>query len=419
MTDNNEHDALGEFFRRRLEDHRMQVDANDWDEIERRLEKRKDKGVIWLWLGGATAAAAIAALLMIGNLMPDKAAETQQTASQAHATITRETAPAAIEQKITNMTITADNETETKIEPSANLAAAPANLSVIQPNDEELIKNEILIAATENEEYQPAEDMPAPALAAAEEETPKLDIFWLETKLEEDKTALKENKKWLLAAAFGFGGNNSDMSETQMVSPPQNLAANSGGNKYAASKSYNVRSFDYMRRDDFTSISHLPPLSVGLTARKNIGKRAGVETGLIYTNLTSRFEWSDWADFQARQALHYLGVPVNLAVYIWDSNPNWRIYISGGFTVEKGLQAIYKQERQRQSEHRVSTVRSSIDGLQWSLNSALGANFKIDKRWGIYFEPRVGYSFECDQPVSARTEWPLYFGINLGLNYEL
>jgi hypothetical protein len=198
------------------------------------------------------------------------------------------------------------------------------------------------------------------------------------------------------------------------------LTFSKGSNTYAAEMSYNIRSFDYMSKDNFSNISHSPPLSFGLTARKSLGRNGGVETGLVYTNLVSRFAWSDWSNYNVHQNLHYLGIPVNLAVYLWDTSPNWRIYLSGGFMVEKGLRAIYRQDRQRGSEVQTSTVKkNSIDGLQWSLNSALGVNYKLEKGWGIYFEPRMGYSFDCNQPISMRTEIPVYFGINLGLNYEL
>ena len=141
-----------------------------------------------------------------------------------------------------------------------------------------------------------------------------------------------------------------------------------------------------------------------------------METGLVYTYLASHFEWSC---HDVHQSLHYLGIPINMVVYLWNSKPNWRIYLSGGFMAEKGLRAVYRQERQIQSEHRITTVRSSIDGLQWSLNGGLGVNYRFEKGWGIYFEPRAGYSFDNNQPISIRTEWPVYFGIHLGLNYQL
>jgi hypothetical protein len=196
------------------------------------------------------------------------------------------------------------------------------------------------------------------------------------------------------------------------------------GNLYAVEMSDNIRSFDDMYKEDFTSITHKPPLSFGITARKNFGKRLGVESGLVYTYLSSNFEWTEWdINYTAHQSLHYLGIPVNMVAYLWNPNPSWRIYFSGGFTGEKGLRAIYTQHRKTEWQWNnaiyTTTVKKKIDGLQWSLNSAVGVNYKFHKEFGIYFEPRVGYSFDNNQPISIRTEWPVYIGINVGLNYEL
>ena len=171
-----------------------------------------------------------------------------------------------------------------------------------------------------------------------------------------------------------------------------------------------------MSREEFTKLSHRPPLSLGVTARKSHGKHGAFESGLVYTCLVSHFEWSG---HHVQQSLHYVGIPLNVIVYTGNFKSNWQVYISGGFMVEKGLRAVYRQEREIPSEHRVTTVRSHITGLQGSLNGALGVNYKLEKGWGLYFEPRLGYSFDCSQPVSIRTEYPFYFGINLGLNYEL
>ena len=238
---------------------------------------------------------------------------------------------------------------------------------------------------------------------------------------EEDEPNKKKTDKWLFAAVFGINdgfsdGNSNKYSQSSSVgvSPKMEL---SGNNDYAAYMSGNIRSFNNMSLDDFTNISHRPPLSFGITARKSLGKRAGLESGFVYTYLASRYEWSG---YDVQQGLHYVGVPANMVVYLWNSKPNWQIYLSGGFMVEKGLRGIYKQERWHESEHRTTTVKSSsINGWQWSLNGALGINYRLEKGWGVYFEPRVGYSFDCNQPVSIRTEMPVFVGVSMGLNYQL
>jgi hypothetical protein len=108
-----------------------------------------------------------------------------------------------------------------------------------------------------------------------------------------------------------------------------------------------------------------------------------------------------------------------MVVYLWNSNPDWRIYLSGGVTAEKGLRAIYQEESRQWGVHRTTRVKSSIDGLQWSANGAVGVNHRFEKRFGVYLESRFGHSFKNNQPISIRTERPFVVGIAMGLSYEL
>jgi len=238
---------------------------------------------------------------------------------------------------------------------------------------------------------------------------------------EEEENGKTENK-WLFAAAFSTGGSSSGFDKASKDFPVYDLTkagwdGMGSGNLYAVELSNNIRSFDNMSREEFTNIHHRLPFSFGITARKSLGKDSGVESGLVYTYLSSRFEWNG---HNAHQSLHYIGIPVNMVVYFGNSKSNWQVYLSGGFTIEKCARAVYRQERRQNSEIRNTDVKSSsIGGLQWSLNGALGVNYRLDKGWGIYFEPRVGYSFDCNQPISVRTEMPVFFGINMGLNYKL
>jgi len=446
MTGNYEYDAIGELFRQRLEYHRMPVDDNDWDEIKRRLGRRKKKAVIWLWIAGTmTTAATIAALLIV----------TPVTSDTAVAVATEESVPAHHEliPSIMVQETTEAAQIETGDSPAQNhsLAVFQSTGKENQTNTAEFIAlldipllpsaspsgvNDSMIAFGEPFGVQSLSDSVTQSLSDSvtpllsdpviEKVIPILDVSLVADLFEDDETATKKRNKWLFAAAFGLSGGYSDsfsnsygfaMNSPHPGDPSLEMGLSGDGNKFAADLSNNIPSFRYMTRETFTNISHQPPFSFGLTAHKSLGKHGGVESGLVYTYLSSRFEWQD---YDARQSLHYVGIPVNLVVYLWNSKTNWRVYLSGGMMAEKGLRAIYRQERRWGNEIQNTTVKkSSIDGWQWSLNSALGINYRIDKGFGIYFEPRVGYSFDCNQPVSIRTEWPVYIGIHLGLNYEL
>ena len=223
-----------------------------------------------------------------------------------------------------------------------------------------------------------------------------------------------------MAAAFGLGGYTKGVGLFEDTpptnSPNSDFAIRSSGNSYAAELSQNVISFNNMSKDNFTNISHNPPFSFGMMARKNFEKN-GIETGLVYTHLASRF---DFWNYNVHQRLHYIGLPVNLLGYFENSKPDaWRVYLSAGFMVEKGLRAIYSQELRWVNQIQNTVVKSNINGLQWSLNGGLGVSRRLEKGFGVYFESRVGYSLDNNQPVSIRTEMPVYVGLSFGLNYEL
>jgi len=420
MTKNSEYDVIGELFRQKLENHRLPVGADGWNEIERRLSKRKNKVVIWLWSSGAMAAAAAIAMLIVINLPEaEKAAVmtvSQEATSEKPATTNYETNTVAAIQETTTISqpdvVKPTNNVALLVEQEKTENQADINLI------DAVVETEMLIAAAENNNETQTEEKPSEEIFQIVNEILKSNNLFFE-----NMPAAKERKKWLLAASIGMSGgstygfDNVVANNTQTSSSPV-LSTRSSGNSYASNLSASIRPFENMNMNDFTNIHHMSPFSFGIMMHKSSAK-SGVESGLVYTYLSSSFEWTDWANYKVQQSLHYIGIPVNLAIYLWNSDPQWRIYISGGFMVEKGLRAVYRQDRQRGNEFRYTTIKSSIDGLQWSLNSSLGINYKLEKGWGIYFEPRMGYGFDCNQPVSIRTEHPVYFGINLGFNYEL
>ena len=420
MTSNNEHDALGELFRRRLENHRIPDYGNGWDAIEHRLNKRKKKAAVWLWSAGITAAAASIALLLT----------VRQPASEETAVVTV-SQQVSIEEKETAEETTILNPDNDKLETgkTGKIGETGENgeTEEIGENGKNR-KNESVIQLFGYSVIEKDSVIQLFSYSVIEKDS-VIQLFnhsVIENLVgddpDEEEESGKTEKKWLFAAAFGTGGSTNGfdvMSNDYSVydSPMAGWDGMGRGNDYATELSSSIRSFNSMKREDFTNIQHSPPFSFGLTARKSLRKNIGVESGLVYTYLSSRFEGEG---YNAHQSLHYIGIPVNMAVYFGNSKSNWRAYLSGGFMVEKGLRAKFVQQENWVSASRNTTVKSSaISGLQWSLNGALGVNYRLEKGWGIYFEPRVGYSFDCNQPISIRTEKPLFFGINMGLNYEL
>ena len=111
-----------------------------------------------------------------------------------------------------------------------------------------------------------------------------------------------------------------------------------------------------------------------------------------------------------------LGIPLNLVVYVW-RNQRWNVYLSGGFMMEKGLQAVHSGYIAGNGTTISKSKKEDIHGMQWSVNASVGAAYRFYGDWSLYFEPRFSHYFDCDQPASIRTDKPLGFGLSAGIRY--
>lgn len=227
-----------------------------------------------------------------------------------------------------------------------------------------------------------------------------------------DDIAYTQNSKekrtgWGLRAAVSLSGSNSKIQDNQtlmMDSPP--LANDNKTNTLDLYKHYGKVS----------DVKYDLPISFGLLVSKNIGRRMKIETGITYSYLSTKFTDSDGSLYSATMKLHYIGVPVNVGVDVWQINSRWNVYASGGFAVEKGIRSNLTQELPK-ANLRVKESHS-ISGLQWSLNGSVGLSYRFYKGMNIYAEPRLSYYFDNDQPISIRTEKQTVFSLNAGLRYE-
>jgi len=165
---------------------------------------------------------------------------------------------------------------------------------------------------------------------------------------------------------------------------------------------------------DFSDRTYTAPISFGFTASKKLSKILSLETGLTYTYLLTKFESMN---YNADLNLHYLGIPMNLSAQIW-KNQKWGVYGSGGAMVEKGLRSVYVQNQHVGNQIITTTASTKIEGLQWSLNAALGVTYNIYKDIDIYLEPKFSYYFDNNQPISIRTDREIIVGVEGGFRYN-
>jgi len=168
--------------------------------------------------------------------------------------------------------------------------------------------------------------------------------------------------------------------------------------------------------ESYPDVSYSLPISFGFTVRKDLSRRIAVESGLMYTYLSTTFKRGGDCPSEVKSSLHYLGIPLNLVVYVW-RNQRWNVYLSGGFMMEKGLQAVHSGYIAGNGTTISKSKKEGIHGMQWSVNASVGAAYRFYGDWSLYFEPRFSHYFDCDQPASIRTDKPLGFGLSAGIRY--
>lgn len=156
------------------------------------------------------------------------------------------------------------------------------------------------------------------------------------------------------------------------------------------------------RGPQIASIDHKQPLSFGLSVRKGLAKGFSIETGLMYTYLASDIRYEGSND-KVSQKLHYIGIPLR-ANWNFVDKKAFIMYVSGGGAVEK---CVYGK---------VGSEDETVKPLQFSVMGAVGAQYNISNRVGLYVEPGVAYFFDDGAEIETiRKENPCNFTLQGGI----
>lgn len=154
--------------------------------------------------------------------------------------------------------------------------------------------------------------------------------------------------------------------------------------------------------DQVVDIDHKQPLSFGFSVRKGLARGFSVETGLTYTYLASDVRFAGSSE-KVSQKLHYLGIPLR-ANWNFVDKTSFIMYVSAGGAMEK---CIYGK---------IGSRNETVDPLQFSVMGAVGAQYNISKRVGIYVEPGVSYFFDDGSEIQTiRKENPCNFTLQGGI----
>lgn len=448
-------DPFSEYFRKRLADHPTPPDEMCWKEIDTQMQKKHRLSPMWISLTVVAASVLVAVFVLnhviterelypniiseVKNSSGDECMDEERTLVQKEVsqkkapseTISKhlykdviaettpnqsvqngsETISCNVEKKEEMMT----NDTELLVE-SVNLPESSVTESPEKPQEQ---------VVTETDEYAP----PTDRKYAGRRQNGKHESL-MAYSLSSNQRSGKSNG-WQVSAGFASGGGLSALTSSNLVydnapggnntdpeygKDPTNPENPDPGNPDPGPGDGEATSNIPILEEDIVDKTHSAPVSFGLTVRKMLNETIGIESGLIYTYLSTDFEMRGTSRYDASLKMHYLGLPVNLIVNISNRKP-WNIYVSGGGMVEKGIHFVYKQSSYF-STGAQGKETGSVSGLQWSLNGGVGISYNLYRGINLYAEPGFSYYFDTDQPVSRRTDDPFNFNLRVGLRYD-
>ena len=420
-------DKWEEHLKQKLTDFEAAPPRDVWSDIEKRLPSAKPQrrviSPIWRYSAAAVLAliAAVCATLLFDQqpieqaLSPDISVAEATTAAQTSAE-----SPATVSPATDTAPVIAQAHSATASEPATPpvVAAKTFSAPIAETSSNQPMPDSVSGQSTPENATTSGEQSNA---AEISESTFRSDIKSVEeTANANDDYALPEIKSGnggRFSARVYASGLSATSSST---GHPSAYLANAPLQNYSTTTG--LQQIMTQQQNHYSKEEHHQPITTGVMVRYNLSQRFAVETGLNYSYLSSDIsEGSDAYNTQRHQHLHYLGLPVNGVVTVWE-NRRFQVYGTAGAMIQKcvsgNADVEYVVNGKVQSKEREDV---DVKNIQASLNAAIGAQVKLGHKVGIYVEPGIGYYF--DDNTNVRTiykEHPVTFNLNVGLrlNFE-
>ena len=403
-------DIIGE----ELENIEEPLPADDWSVLQQKYaaaQKRK-KAAAFAWAGGITSVAAAAALVLLLVRPATVPADDNLVADQLP----------PIEEVVPVDTVSIESQSE-NVEIPETVAPKkrkliPTSVNVVKPSDDMLIaqdKTEDNIPA-EEEIFDVVKDTVSATerlLADAGNTNDKKDMaednhmdYWGFGDFPDDEPMRRRMK-----VSVGLSGSASANPIPKMydvnLEPPQDNVTAPGTKDSTEVDSPELARMMRSKSSYTEKYKHEIPKSIGVSARFHITDKLSINTGLTYTRYASdRTRMYSYSDYQNdRQYVHYLGIPVRLDWMIVNRK-HFNFYLGAGVQADKCIYATVGGERLHEKE------------VLFGLSGAIGLQFNIVPKVGLYFEPDLSYSLNDGSIQTYRSMEPFMVTVRGGLRFN-
>ncbi|MFR9649897.1 MAG: hypothetical protein SNJ33_02840 [Rikenellaceae bacterium] len=152
---------------------------------------------------------------------------------------------------------------------------------------------------------------------------------------------------------------------------------------------------------------HYQPFSLGVRVQGYLTQHLRLMSGVNYTQAISKVRFSsNSSTIESQQQLHFIGVPIRLD-YQFLTKSRFSLYAGAGGAIEYCIAAKLDDKRVEEKS------------LHYSTNITFGAEYKVNRWLGVYFEPEINYYITSTKLESLRNDTPLSVNLRLGLSFTL
>ena len=426
MDSLNNNDAFKQFVKGKLADYKQEVPPNGWEELEKSiLVSQKTKVMHARWLASSVAAVA-AALIGVFFLFQNTKEELSTLITETKTEKTQIPSKKEVKSLITK-------QSQTRVEATATPLLAD-NASKLQQTTHQAI-------VTENK-AQPALTVSDKSLEAKEDIASEREESTIDKKRTSD---IDDEKRQQMIQDFINQGKESSsiIDDTKQIKRKNRFAISLSGRsglssqqnntlpstlRASVSDSYGMFTMSKMQAynedekvNPESETTHKQPISLGVLTSFNITPKMQIETGLIYTHLSSETtNRSESFTNTEKVQFHYLGVPLNINYTLLSVN-KLNLFVTAGTMVEKDINGKIRYNDEKDISSVVnggyaneSYAKINQKNPQWSIAGGVGITYPLYHKTHLF--GKVGGRYY----INANNEYKTYYSDEkLGLDIQV
>lgn len=164
---------------------------------------------------------------------------------------------------------------------------------------------------------------------------------------------------------------------------------------------------------------HRQPFTIELIFNKPFTRKWSLDLAISYTRLTSNFKTGQDSCMYTTQKIHYIGGGVKMNYLLW-KHRKFTLYSATGFTMEcpilwdSNTDFVFLRRKHYSEKNHLPSIP-----LQWSVQTGLGIQYKLNPSMNFFVEPRLNYFFNDGSSIStSRKEKPFTFSIPIGIRWN-